>query len=161
MVASLIVGALQNRKSNAPTAVLSELNAVLAGRIDGGFTTCCCALFGRENRVSVANAGHPAPYRNGEEITTPPGLPLGIDGNAEWIQVDLQLQPGDRLVFVSDGVVEARNVKGELLGFEGARQLTTQSAAEIARAAQAFGQEDDITVLSITSLEPRLSAAAM
>ena len=56
----------------------------------------------------------------------------------------------DRLTFVSDGVVEARNAKGELLGFDRMAELTTKRAAEIAEAALHWGQEDDITVLSLT-----------
>jgi hypothetical protein len=46
-------------------------------------------------------------------------------------------------------VVEARNTAGELFGFERTRQCSHQSAEEIATAAQSFGQEDDITVLTV------------
>jgi serine phosphatase RsbU (regulator of sigma subunit) len=155
MLVSVIVGALQNRKSNAPAALLGELNAVLVGRAEGGFTTCCCALFvASDNRLTIANAGHIPPYRDGHEMCTPPGLPLGIDADVQWAELELQLEPGERFVFISDGVVEARNTRGELLGFDGAQRLSTRSASEIARAAQEFGQEDDITVLSITRLKP-------
>jgi hypothetical protein len=47
-------------------------------------------------------------------------------------------------------VVEARNPSGDLFGFEHARSISAQSAVEIAAAAQAHGQEDDITVLTLT-----------
>jgi serine phosphatase RsbU (regulator of sigma subunit) len=50
---------------------------------------------------------------------------------------------------VTDGVVEARNAQGELLGFERTRELSTQPAQDVAKAAQSFGQEDDITVLTL------------
>ena len=50
---------------------------------------------------------------------------------------------------LTDGVVEARNHQGELLGFERARTLSVHSAEKVAQAAQAFGQEDDITVLTL------------
>jgi len=149
LLVSLIVGALRNRKSDEPRCVLTELNAVLLGSSEGGFTTCCCALFSAET-VTIANAGHLAPYRNGEEVATPPGLPLGIDADAHWIETNIELQSRDRLLWVSDGVVEARNGKRDLLGFQRAQELATRSAAEIAQAAQQFGQEDDITVVSIT-----------
>jgi serine phosphatase RsbU (regulator of sigma subunit) len=46
-------------------------------------------------------------------------------------------------------VVEAMNAKKELFGFERTRAISGKSADEIAAAAQAFGQEDDITVLTI------------
>jgi serine phosphatase RsbU (regulator of sigma subunit) len=50
---------------------------------------------------------------------------------------------------MSDGVVEARTSKGELLGFERLKALTLKPARQIAEAAQLFGQEDDITVLTL------------
>jgi serine phosphatase RsbU (regulator of sigma subunit) len=150
LLVSLIVGALRNRRSDQPSRVLNELNSVLLGPSEGGFTTCCCALFASDETVTLANAGHLAPYRNGREIAIPPGVPLGLTVAAEWEETQLKLQPGDRLLWLSDGVVEARNGKRELLGFERAQELAGQPAAEISRAAQAFGQEDDITVISIT-----------
>jgi hypothetical protein len=150
LVVCVIVGALQNRKSDAPAALLGELNAVLLGRSEGGFTTCCCALFTADGMLTIANAGHVAPYRNEEEIETAPALPLGIDADALWTELRIELEPGDRVLWVSDGVIEARNSKRDLLGFQRAQELATRSASEIARAAQQFGQEDDITVVSIT-----------
>jgi serine phosphatase RsbU (regulator of sigma subunit) len=55
---------------------------------------------------------------------------------------------------ITDGVVEARSKSGELFGFE---RTAAGSAESIAEAAQSFGQEDDITVISVTrtaALEP-------
>ena len=59
---------------------------------------------------------------------------------------------------MTDGVAEAQNALGELFGFDRARDLSTQSAQSIARAASTFGQEDDITVLTLTRT-PALAAA--
>jgi serine phosphatase RsbU (regulator of sigma subunit) len=50
---------------------------------------------------------------------------------------------------LTDGVVEARDKSGALYGFERAAALSIQTPEAIACAAQAFGQEDDITVLSL------------
>jgi sigma-B regulation protein RsbU (phosphoserine phosphatase) len=150
LLVSVIVGALQNRNSDAPAGLLGELNAVLLSRSEGGFTTCCCALFAQDGTLTLANAGHLAPYRNGQEVETRPGLPLGVTRDASWEETRIELQPSDRVVWISDGVLEARNGKRDLLGFERARELATRSASEIARAAQQFGQDDDITVVSIT-----------
>jgi phosphoserine phosphatase RsbU/P len=61
----------------------------------------------------------------------------------------LLLAPGDTLTFLSDGVVEARNAQGELFGFDRTQEISTQSAQAIADAAKAFGQEDDITVVTL------------
>ena len=59
------------------------------------------------------------------------------------------LGSGDRMVLVSDGVPEARTASGELYGFERLAGLTMLPAGEIAETAWRFGQEDDITVVSI------------
>jgi serine phosphatase RsbU (regulator of sigma subunit) len=107
-------------------------------------------LFTADGNLAIGNAGHLAPYRNGEEIATLPSLPLGIDADAHWSELRVELGPGDRVLWVSDGVVEARNGKGDLLGFDRTHELATRSASEITRAAQQFGQEDDITVVSVT-----------
>ena len=63
-----------------------------------------------------------------------------------------QLAPGDRLMLMSDGIVEAQDDRGQLFGFERIHEMLQQpiTAAEIATAAQNFGQQDDISVLSIT-----------
>ena len=60
---------------------------------------------------------------------------------------------------MTDGVVEAQNPGGELFGFDRTRQISTQSAEDIAAAAQSHGQEDDITVLTRT-FAPAAAASA-
>jgi serine phosphatase RsbU (regulator of sigma subunit) len=47
-------------------------------------------------------------------------------------------------------VVEAQNKEGELFGFERACAISGQTAQQIADAAQRFGQEDDITILTLS-----------
>jgi serine phosphatase RsbU (regulator of sigma subunit) len=83
----------------------------------------------------------------------PGALPLGILAQAQYQCTSLQLAPGDRLTFVSDGVVEAQSKTpfkaAELFGFDRTRQLSRQPAAEIAEAARLFGQSDDITVVTV------------
>ena len=59
------------------------------------------------------------------------------------------------MTFLSDGVLEARNPSGELFGFERLAAISIQPAEAIAQAAQAFGQEDDITVLTVARV-PKL-----
>jgi serine phosphatase RsbU (regulator of sigma subunit) len=67
-----------------------------------------------------------------------------------YIETTLTLAPGDALTFVSDGVVEAKSPTGELFGFDRTRAISGKSAESIAQAARDFGQEDDITVLTLT-----------
>ena len=53
---------------------------------------------------------------------------------------------------ITDGVIEAKNAKNELFGFNRARSISHLPAAFIVKAAEIFGQEDDITVVSISRL---------
>ena len=61
----------------------------------------------------------------------------------------IQLDPADYLTFLTDGVLEARDTAGQLLGFEQTAQLSSLPPEVIARAAITPGQDDDITVVSV------------
>lgn len=152
MIVSVLVGAIRTEAAHgvAPASLLRSLNERMLGRLPGGFVTCLAALITTEGRLTVANAGHLPPYLNGRELALPSALPLGILSQPEFEETTFQLDPGDRLTFLSDGVVEAQLPSGELFGFERVSDISTSSAAEIARAAQIFGQQDDITVLTVT-----------
>jgi serine phosphatase RsbU (regulator of sigma subunit) len=120
--------------------------------MDGRFATCCCALLARDGTLRIANAGHLSPYCDGHEVEVPGGLPLGLSEDISYEEVRVDVRPGARLVFLSDGVVEARNRKsGELYGFDRTRIISLQPAERIADDAQRFGQEDDITVIGISA----------
>ena len=152
MTGALAIGALRALAVDeaGPAKLLARLNRLVCAAQNGGFITCLCLRISRDGQVVLANAGHLAPYRSGEEIPLLPGLPLGIAADAEYCETTLQLAPGDALTLLSDGVVEARTKDGELFGFERTRVVSAESAESIARAAQNFGQEDDITVLTLT-----------
>ncbi len=150
MVVSLLAGALRNRHSDEPDALLGELNRVASLGLDGGFVTAAVARFDAGGLVTIASAGHPAPYLQGEEVALEAGLPLGIDPAAGYSSQKIFLPPGGQLTFVSDGVVEAENSQRELFGFERTRAISGKSAQEIAKAAKAWGQNDDITVVTVT-----------
>src|SRR5215469_1115133 len=160
MNSSTLVGALRNELSHDPATVLEHLNRVLLGAGYGetrhgsndagpSFATCLCVRAHPDGRFVIANAGHLGPYHDGRELEIPPGLPLGVIPNVEYEQVTYRLNQGDRLVFLSDGVVEATNAEGELFGFERTQQVSNEPARYIAQTAKHFGQTDDITVLSI------------
>jgi serine phosphatase RsbU (regulator of sigma subunit) len=102
------------------------------------------------------------PYLNGKEMPVVGALPLGMVSNAEFSVMRFRLDSGDRLMLLSDGVAEAQNEQGKLFGFDRIRELLAQpvTAAEIAGAAQTFGQQDDISVLSITRIAVREHAIA-
>lgn len=148
MRVSLILGALNRETSRTPAEVLARLNQVLLGQGDMGFTTACCVRVEGNGDFSFANAGHLNPYIDGVEIEAPGVLPLGLKGDQNYTTVTGHLKAGQRMVLLSDGVPEAR-AKRQLLGFDKLLELTRLGASEIADAAQDFGQEDDITVLSV------------
>ena len=156
MTVSTIVGALRNETSREPAKVLAHLNRVLHGQVKG-FVTCCATLIAADGAMTLANAGHLAPYRNGEEMAVASGLPLGILAEGVYKETHYQLAPGDRLTFISDGVVEATNDKRELFGFERTQAISSQPAQNIAETARKFGQEDDISVLSVRILSHGLA----
>ncbi len=150
MGVSAIVGALRAVPELRPGEILGALNRGMIGDLHDRFVTCSAIHIARDGATSIASAGHLPPYLNGREITLESALPLGITVDTEYSETTLTLSLGDSLTLLSDGVVEARNKAGELFGFERTRAISTQSAESIAHAAQAFGQEDDITVLTLT-----------
>jgi phosphoserine phosphatase RsbU/P len=150
MTVAAIIGAMRALPPMMPGRLLAGMNQAFAGEMREGFVTCCAAHFAANGKMTIANAGHLAPYRNGREIDCGSALPVGIATGVEYEERAIELKPGETLTFLSDGVIEARNSYGELFGFERTAAISTRSAGEIARAAQQFGQEDDITVLTLT-----------
>jgi len=152
MTGAIAIGALRALAAEGlgPAMILSRLNRQLASASDGGFVTCLCARIDADGAFTLANAGHLSPYRNGEEVQLESGLPLGIAPDVTYAESSMRLAPSDRLTFLTDGVVEAQSATGELFGFDRTRNISTQSAESIASAAQAHGQQDDITVLTLT-----------
>jgi len=149
MTVSAIVGALRTMPALTPARILCDLNRGLAGQLQGGFVTCCAALVTADGFVTIANAGHLAPYCQGAEIPVTAGLPLGIHPDADYQETQFTLPAGQSLTFLSDGVVEARNASGELFGFDRTLAISDSGADAIAQMAVAFGQDDDITVLTL------------
>ena len=156
MNVSMLMGALRRTPERSPARILEALNRVLTG--SESFTTCQAALFSANGELVMANAGHLPPYLNSQEIALPGGLPLGVVPDVNYEELRLYLHPGDRILLMSDGVVEARQPSGELFGFDRVHNLSNQSAFYIADAAKAFGQEDDITVLTVRRLAQAMAA---
>jgi hypothetical protein len=158
MTVSLLVGTIRTLAdyTQSPGEILAAMNQRMLARSRGGFTTCLVVRIDADGFLTAANAGHIAPYRNGEEVLIENGFPLGLVSDTTYAETKFQLDPEDSLTFLSDGVVEARNEAGELFGFERTGSISREPAESIARAAQIFGQEDDITVLTL-----KLSPAAV
>ena len=153
MLVAMLIGAIRTESGHTsdPARILGALNSRLQVR-EHAYATCLALRIASDGRVSLANAGHLPPYLNGEPIEMSGALPLGMIESAESSVAQFQLKLGDRLVLVSDGIVEATNDSGSLFGFERLQSLlrTSKSAGEVASTAQIFGQEDDISVIAIT-----------
>jgi serine phosphatase RsbU (regulator of sigma subunit) len=157
MLATLIVGATRTAASftSDPEKILALLNERLQGR---GLVTCLALRIERDGSGVLVNAGHLPPYLNGKEMAMEGALPLGAIPGANFSVLRFRLAEGDSLMLMSDGVAEAQDEKGHLFGFERVAELLSRraTATGLATAAQEFGQEDDITVLTVA----RLAAAA-
>ena len=84
--------------------------------------------------LSWVNAGHPRPLlvRNGRvvrQLEAPPALPWGLGFAAAEIACEA-LEPGDGVLFLTDGVTEARRAGGEEFGVERLADITGQCASD-------------------------------
>ncbi len=156
MNVSLLMGALRSTQERGPAKILESLNGVLTGT--ESFTTCQAIWFGVNGEMVIANAGHLPPWLNSQEISLPGGLPLGVIADVSYEEARFYIHPGDRVLLLSDGVVEARRPSGELFGFDRLHHFSQQSAFYLAEAAKSFGQQDDITVLTVRRLAQAMAA---
>jgi hypothetical protein len=156
MAVSLIVGLVRAlaRIFPQPGKLLAEVNDRLAGRLQGGFATTIALRLEPDGSCTLAAAGHPAPILNDQELKLPGALPLGLIPSTGYQETSIAMGAGDRLSLYTDGLLEARNAAGELFGFERLRALfsTRPNAGQATDAAVNFGQDDDITVLTLTRL---------
>jgi serine phosphatase RsbU (regulator of sigma subunit) len=153
MLVALLVGAVRSTVdwSADPEVVLKALNLRLCGRSDAQ-ATCLVLRINADGAVTLVNAGHLPPYLNGAPLAMEGALPLGMVPQAHFSSMNFKLAEDDRLLLLSDGIAEATDADGRLFGFERIEQLlqAQPSAAELAIAAERFGQQDDISVISVT-----------
>ena len=171
MLVALIVGAIRTaiEQTTDPARILAIINNQLTER-EHASATCEILRISGNGAVTMSHAGHIPPYLNGNEVQMEGALPLGMISGVEFPSQSLQLQPGDELTLMSDGIAEAQDSHGQLFGFDKVHEMMTKraTAEEIAVAAQGFGQADDITVLQVQWLgqstavafasEPQLAA---
>jgi hypothetical protein len=150
---SLIVGLLRVlvETTQSPAQLLTQLNRRLCGRLRDGFATCLTLRIDPHGDCLMASAGHPPPYLNNQEFHVPGSFPLGLFPAIAYEESWLRLQVNDHLALYTDGLLEARNKTGEIYGFDRVRELfaTLPDAARATEAAVLFGQDDDITVVTL------------
>jgi sigma-B regulation protein RsbU (phosphoserine phosphatase) len=110
-----------------PGEVLAHVNRVLAahytkGESSGTFVTAFYGVYdARERVLRYANAGHPQPrWRRAQGqvsgLGCEAGLPLGVDPGEMYPEARAELASGDRVLFYTDGITEAMDAEGRLLG---------------------------------------------
>jgi hypothetical protein len=159
MAVSLIVGAIRTfaESTASPADILAGLNRRLYGRLQGGFATAIALRLDADGSCVLASAGHTSPFINDRELDLPGAIPLGVTGAATYEETTFLLRGSEHLALYTDGLLEARSASGELYSFDRLKSLfATQPTAEQAtQAAVAFGQDDDITVLTLNRVAPQ------
>jgi hypothetical protein len=160
MLATLIVGAVRTAASftSDPARILALLNERLCGR---GFVTCLALRVEADGAAALVNAGHLPPYLNGKEMAVEGALPLGVIAGMQFPASHFRFAGGDLMMLMTDGVAEAQDAQGRLFGFERIGELLGGGAggAALAAAAQDFGQQDDITILTLVRARPSEQAS--
>jgi predicted ester cyclase len=124
--------AAQVLDSFSPGQVLAQVNETLFARIPSNmFVTCFYAILDPQSGLlSYANAGHDLPYLwrggNAEELRAR-GMPLGLMPGMSYEEKEIVLEPSDNVLLYSDGLVEAHDTKGEMVGFPRIRATLRRS----------------------------------
>ena len=123
LYAALVSGIMRSVSNRhlSPSEMLKTLNDALQERkLDSQYVTMLFAVWNDENlTVQIANGGSVQPlFCRGEEIETirAEGFPLGMFPSGTWDEFSISTQPGDSVVFFSDGIVDAQNAEGEMFG---------------------------------------------
>jgi hypothetical protein len=153
MLVALLVGAIRTAAdtNSDPLHILQTLNKRLLGRGHAQATALALHI-SPDGHATLANAGHIPPYLNGQPLAMEGSLPLGMMDGADFSVMHFQLHPNDKLVLISDGILEATDPTGQLFGFDRIQQFlrANLSTSALADAAQLFGQEDDISLIALT-----------
>ncbi len=166
LLASIIQGMMFAMVSGGSSVVeaVSAVNSFLRARVSGEkYATMVALHMSASGAVELVNAGHVSPV-----VWTPDGagagqleiikdgdMPVGLIPGAEFHAVRFQMEPGARVLLLSDGVTEAENPEGEEFGVAGAAaQLSAFHAAEAVMTAlvaycRGVKAADDRTILCI------------
>ena len=172
MAAALFMARLQSqvrllfRETIDPARIAETLDRHLCetGTADRFITFLLAILDADCHELTVLNAGHNAPllrHSDGrvESIDhNKAGIPLGIDGNVPRESYRIRLDPGQAVVFYTDGFLDALDPRGNAFGLDrlrdaiassrgSARQIGEAVLVAVAMHTAAFKQFDDMTIL--------------
>ena len=123
LFAALVSGIMRAAAAQhpGPARMLGLLNDALQERkLESQYVTMLFALWNDENQtLQVANSGAVQPVfcRAGDSLPVrAEGFPLGMFPNVTYEEFSVATQPGDAIVFVSDGILDAENEKEEMYG---------------------------------------------
>jgi sigma-B regulation protein RsbU (phosphoserine phosphatase) len=163
LIASMVKLAAASQRVVAadPARLLAGMNSALLGNTQQQFVTAAYVHLDSQSReLRYSAAGHPPMLllRNGNVMEVEEnGLMLAAFDFAAYTNATHRLEPGDRLLLYTDGIVEASNASGEMFGRDSLRD-TLKMTADLSPAAAADSiissvtkwsakQDDDLTVL--------------
>jgi predicted ester cyclase len=161
-----VLRAVAQRGGSAPSRALAEANEVLYTYIPPSmFVTCFYAILDPESgHLRYANAGHNLPckrYDGRVDELRARGMPLGLMPGMSYEESEVVLEPGECVLFYSDGLTEAHDPKGDMFGSPRLRSLLAEHPGDgkalIAYLVEELGrftgesweQEDDITLVTL------------
>lgn len=155
------------RRESNPAQVVQIINRLLpdfCGR--GDFVTCFYAVLeSLSGRIHYVNGGHNHPIHvrsacDAQRLATH-GPALGVQSEAHFETQNLQLEPGEQIIFYTDGVVEQDNGQGDFFGLQRLEEVLCQFAGRpakeiiqgVVKAVQEFAQKeifnDDFTLMVV------------
>jgi len=165
LVASMVKVAIaaQIEHADDPAKVMTGLNTVLSGKLQGQFVTAAYLFLDLQSGTGrYSAAGHPPllHYRaanNSIDDVVENGLILGIMPFANYASTTLTVGTGDRFLLYTDGVLEA-DQRGEEFGADRVKRILSQPlsadqlCASLSREVRAWSQGiagDDITIVAV------------
>ncbi|PYV89278.1 MAG: serine/threonine protein phosphatase [Acidobacteria bacterium] len=169
---ALASGILRTRATRKypPAEMLRLVNVSLRQRtIEGRFMTLCYATYDAKTRIlKFSNSGAPPPIlckQGTAEVLSVEGFPLGMFDAAEYQEREIVIEPGDCLIFYTDGLVEARDLRGEEFGFERLKEVLEKNSqleakkviekvfAQIERFSLDSRKFDDQTIVALKAVD--------
>jgi sigma-B regulation protein RsbU (phosphoserine phosphatase) len=166
LFAALVSGIMRSAaiQRPEPAQMLGHLNDALQERkLDSQYVTMLFALWNDESRtLQIANSGAVQPIfcRACQSLMVKAeGFPLGMFPDVTYEEMSVATQPGDAIVFVSDGILDAENAQGEMYGQErlasllcanrdeGASQIADTILADVTRFQAGKDRFDDETII--------------